>query len=294
MNKENRHKEIIVGSILSALTFLFVLAFILWTVIPDLQMALFLKYERGGNIDKILKSSFIFSPYSNTQYFIRNGFLVKSTSDPKVSKLNNTAFDTAISLSEEMKNRQYTGPYEYLLLGSAYAEKARISKNKEFSLKADEYYKKAIDMAPYQQKLRYAYGSYLISQNKISEAKDFLEETLAMNELAPPSHFYFGIALFASGVDKYTEALNHIEIFLEDAYKEQSIYENNIYNQSLPQIKNIYLNFLKYFYSIKDKENLLKTVRRLERVDSEQKNSYSAVAESIEKTGIIPDIIIEK
>lgn len=272
----------------------FVVALIFWTIVPYFQMRAYFKYRSAGRLDKILTSDFVFSPFTYVQMFIRKDILLHMTTVP-ITRTNQSLLDKSITEIEELLRYNSFYPSYYILLAGAYGEKAVILKDPNFLKKAEDTYKKAIELSPKQQKFYYSYAGFLLSQRRNEEAREILKQTLLLNNQARLSRFYYGLAETTAGPNYYADALDNLEFFFASGFSDE-YGEDHFLNPDPGWVKSkeIYRKFLSYFYEKGDKERVLKVAKRLSELDRAQSTTYAQIVEIINHTGVIPIIEFRK
>lgn len=270
----------------------FILAFIFWTATPYLQMKSYFNKKRSGQIEQILKTDFIFSPYTIAQSLIRTD-LLNYFSLKYIKKSDIQLFNKAIAYSEDLLNHDKFDYYRYVYLAMAYSKKGDVFLDKIFTDKAEIYFKKAIDFSPTRQELYYAYGQFLWDHGRIREAEETFRYALKLGDQAIFSHFYLGLILVESGESNYEEALDQLEFFFTSSLRKD--FEISTYNPDLGwgKSKNAYVKILNYFYSKRDKEKVIKIANRLAEIDEPQSASFRRIIDIINTTGQLPNIEFE-
>ncbi len=271
------------------LTVFFLMALILWTIVPYFQTKVYFKERTADRLDRILKSNFMFSPFTYAQMFIRKDLLLHMVSI-SINKSNRPLFTKATVEVEKLLHYNGFQPVYYILLANAYEKESQISKDSSFLKKAENCYKKAIELSPRQQKLYYPYGSFLLNQGRNSEAYEILKQAFDLNNQARLSHFYLGLVEMTTGENSYEEVLDHLEFFFASDFR-------NDYEDSFPSpdpgwvvSKDAYQKFLHYFYEKKDKKRVLKVAERLSELDQAQSASFQRIVDIINNTGAMPTI----
>lgn len=289
--KTTSTKNWLIVALFIILSSFFLVGLIFWTIVPYFQMKAYIKNMRSGDINEVLKTDSIFSPYTNVQNFMRKDLLDKLI---RISLTNSSQslFDEAISKMEESMNYQNSNINNYILLALAYIKKAQISNDSSFFLRAEGYYKKAIEFSPKQQTLLVAYSGFLIDQNRNDEAIELLQHTVDLSSKDPLPNFYLGMAKIAEGENYYTEALDHLESFFESDFGRDTILRGDFLNPDPGWSKTteVYRLFLRYFYQKKDIERILTVTKRLSILDKTYGKVFGEIAKYIAETGQMPVI----
>jgi len=244
----------------------FSIALVFWTLIPYFQMTTYLGNVTKGRIQAIHKSDFVFSPYTYAQRMIRYEYL-KFLEEQKIDKTTLYLFDDAIQKMEELVVIEGTNPYQHIRLGRAFEKKVDILQDHSYFAKADEYYRKAIELAPQRQETYYAYGLSLVRQNRLKEAVQMLSAPPALDPDIPISYFYLGLAHFNLGKETYIDVLKNLE------FSFQRIPENPDINVS----RNIYEKLLYHFYTQGDAQRMMTVSERLAQISPDQQPLYGQV-----------------
>ncbi len=240
-------------------------------------MTAYLKAIASGKAHRVLKTDFIFSPYTYSQRLIRYEFL-KYLEEQNVDTRTLPLFDGAIQKMEELVEREGTNPYQHIRLGRAFDKKAEILKDPSFFKTAEMYYKKAISLAPKRQEAYYAYGLSLVRQSRAEEAIKILKDPSALDPDIPISYFYLGLAQFNRGKESYVESLDSMEFF----------FGRSAENPDQKVSKNIYEKFFYYFYETRDTVHFLASSSRLASLDADQRDLYLKIVDLMQKNEQFP------
>ena len=243
---------------------------------------------RLGQVEQILNTNFIFSPYTNAQSLIRAGLL--NNFPLNNLRRDSQLYDKAIAYAEDQLRHGGTNLYEYVYLAIAYSKKGDFLNDKNFYDKAEEYFKKAINLSPKRQEMYYAYGQFLADQGRYNESLSTFKKALDLGEQAIFSQLYYGLVLAASGDQSYGESLGHLEYFFNSPGR--YTYQTDPFNPDLgwQRSKEVYNLFLRYYYEQKDVNRVLIVAKRLSELDEAQGASFRQIVDIINKTGQIPNI----
>lgn len=263
----------------SLLAGFFTLAFVFSTIVPFFQMATYLEDIRKNRVQKVMKSDFIFSPYTVAQRLIRYEFL-KYLEEQKLGASDIALLDGAIAKMEESVVIEGSSPYQYLRLGRALEKKVEILHDPSYLKQAEKYYKKAIALAPKRQEVAYSYGLSLIRQGKdrVDEAVSLLTQSL--DKTIPISYFYLGLAEFNMGNQSYASSLEHLEAYFET--KQDNPYQGTS--------QDLYEKLFHYYYGTQDKQRVLMTAARLVSFHSDPQERYQKVIAFINKNNQLPPL----
>ena len=266
-----------------AIAAFFALAFILSTIVPFFQMTAYLENIRTGRIQKVLKTDFIFSPYTYAQRVIRYEFL-KFLEEQNLGVSDISILNGGIIKMEEAVEREGSSPYQYIRLGRAVEKKVELLRDPSYFKLADEYYKKAIALSPKRQEASYAYGLSLIRQGRPRADEAVLVLTQAIDKSIPISYFYLGLAEFNLGRTSYARSLEHLEFY----------FETNQVNPDQNASQDVYEKLFHYFYGTQDKEKVLTSAARLENFNGETQGHYHKVIDFMNKNNQFPTLQFEK
>ena len=254
-------------------------------------MKTYIKYMAQKRIGQVLINDSIFSPYTYAQSFLRKDFLDKIIKT-NISKSEIQWLDKAIIKMEESMSKESSNLNNYVLLALSYTKKAQVSGDQSSLLKAEGYYKKAIELSPKQQKLLIAYSGFLTDQNRNDEAVGLLKQTVDLSSKAPFPNFYLGMAQIAEGENYYVQALDHIETFFESPFGQDTLLRGDYLNPDPGWVKTteVYRLFLRYFYQMKDMAQLLTVTKRLSVLDKTYGKIFADIAKYMAETGQIPVI----
>lgn len=274
------------------LTVFFLVGLIYWTIIPYSQIAIYSKYKLTGQLEDIFKSDFIFSPFNQAQIFIRKEILLHLTVIPP-AKLNKQLFYKSIEEMEELLDYQSFQPYYYVLVAGAYVKKSHFSNDPSFLVRAEDAYKKALELSPKQLNLYYTYGQFLLGSRRPSDAYAVLKNAFDLGNKVPLSNFYLALAMMAAGEGNYEDILDHLEFFFSGDFKYQFEHQYSSVDPEWIQAKAIYRVLLRYFYEKNDVGRVLKIAERLSELDKAQGVSFQRIVNIIKTTEAMPVIEFE-
>lgn len=263
----------------SGLAIFFTLTFVFATVVPYFQMTTYLKYIRTGWAQKVIKTDFIFSPYTYAQRVIRYEFL-KYLEAQNIGASDVVLLDGAIAKMQESVEIEGSSPYQYIRLGRAMERKVEILRDPAYFKLAEDYYKKAIALSPERQETFYAYGLSLLRQGRgrADEAVSVL--TAKLDKTIPISYYYLGLAEFNAGTKTYINALAHMEFF----------FEKKLVNPDKNASQNVYERLFQYFYTIQDQKRMLTAAARFETLNGDPQGEYRKVIDFIRKNNRLPTL----
>lgn len=202
--------------------------------------------EFSEKIDEVLY------PYSYVQDVIRMDLAASILSLPQEPKLQILEEKTLTAL-KELSDRE---PYEprFALRIAEYLEQRR----RDFA-GAEEYRKKAIELAPHRVSLFYDLGQNLIVQGKWEEAKKVLDELRKLSSDVPFARVLYGMTLTMLSEDKVVGFE-----YLEETFSRYGAGKTLLNEQDQETVIKFYSTyFLTDFYRTRDKDRFVRTVRRM-------------------------------
>ena len=254
-------------------TLFFLWGLIVWTVVPMSQMTSYLGAISDNNIGAIMQQpDAVFEPYTFAQQDIRSHFLnivMANYGNPQIKPV----FDLALAKMEELVQIEPSNPRYLLLLGGAYDRMGKTDNKVEDFKKAEEYYQRALVLAPMRQDTVYAYAMNLSYQGRYKEAEDLLRKEIAVDPLSPETHYYLGVVLMAGRGD-YKESLKELEIAMQSP---------TFTNTRDEFVKNLYSTMLKRTYQDHDKDRFLIVANRMQTLDPKQAEKLKQIEEVVKK-----------
>ncbi|MDP3954014.1 MAG: O-antigen ligase family protein [bacterium] len=259
---------------------------IFFTVIPLIQMKQFLTLGDPAKREGILTNDFIFSRYLYSGFEIRKIFITSMISsninDADTARYLNRAISKMEEGLESANGKLYP---EYLLyLAAGYNKKGNVTGDTGWYLKAEETFKKAIELAPNYQQTYFTYAESLISQGRNSEAESLVRKSLSLKADSPSAHFYLAnFLIFQLKKEDAGEAMGHIRYALESDYfiMDDSNYE-------------LIGRIARYFYDKDDPEHFMELFDLLSKFNPEDAgpyylNLYNRNADYVRSTGKLPE-----
>lgn len=280
-NKPN----ILIGIILCASALFFTWIFLFATIKPYAQLIDFetkLNLANNGNASSIMNDSFLFSGDTFVQERLRFELLNYVFNEYASKKLmeENSLLDFAIEkMTDFEKAHGIKKYYEMLLIAKSYDIKDSIFPNTGWYEKAEEYYQKTFVIAPSRQDALFVYAIHLASHGDTNQAFALLHKIRNDEPLLPEVHYYLGALTAAKGDRYFDDAIPDLEFSLEkDVNPDQML------------TRTYYRKFFYFYYTKNDPVRLLVVSKRLAQIDAEQKDTYLAIAEYIEKYHKTPNI----
>jgi tetratricopeptide (TPR) repeat protein/uncharacterized membrane protein (DUF2068 family) len=237
---ERGHAHAWLPWVAGAFFLLFFIGLIWWTAVPFSQMRQYTTIMRTQALTEptLQKIGNLLQKQTYAQEVMQTHFL-SVLSDSYRSGQGIVKDETmlfAIGAMERFLEQQPEprNPRHYTILGEAYD--ALGNDNPQYYAKAEAAYRKALQLAPRRQGVRYMIGYDLAFQQKHEEAIAFLEETVALDPEVPLSHFYLGMVLmvdgqydraldefmYCRGLEEFSQRQNFVNavLFLERHYQE--------------------------------------------------------------------------
>ena len=254
--------------IFGAIAIFFLYSLIFWTVIPFSQMSTYLGAYSSSNLTDFtnaVKSSL--TPFTYAQEDIRGHFLSMAMSSYAKNPNFKDLFNLALNEMVDLVNRDPANPRYALQAGEAYNFRGKMTNNADDLKTAEKYFRQALAWAPRRQDVIYDLSMSVLSQGRINEALDLLNGSMKDDSQVPETHYYLAVAQTYSG--DYKDALANAE------YAASRI--------SMPQMSNLYQQFLAYFYKEKDKADFMTTANRLEILESDKKSELDQILNYVNK-----------
>lgn len=278
---------VILGSAALFLAYMFVV----WTVVPFLQMVRFyiLLPDAVAQDSKILtEAQFPFSPNTFVQPGLRSSFLdflFQKYGDGTLTRMT-PLLPLAIEKMEEIVHEHPNNAPYFLNLGKAYDLSADLMPegSKTFRVKAEANYQRALLLVPENQRIIYAYAINLVNQGKNNEAIAMLRGAIEKNETIPETHYYLGLVFAATNLKKNADA---IVSEMEYAFNRGVI-------RNRPLAQDIYQKLIGEYSVKNDRAHFEVVVKRLIILDPQQKKVYQSILDALESTGKIPSIKLQQ
>jgi tetratricopeptide (TPR) repeat protein len=233
-----------------------------------------------------VESKLAFEPWTFAQQLIRYDlldFILQMYREGNLTKENPILLE-AINRMEEYVAREPNFPNYFFLIGKAYDKLSDLHNNNIVELeKAESAYRKGLALSPYRQDGRYALAINLMNQGREEESRLLIQETLAQNNTAPETYYYFGLLEIKWKKPDYVKSLSYMEFALNEGVNPSKKITNQIYQ--------IYFN---HFYEKKDVDNFLIVLKRKMVLDPTQAQAYKAISQYIEINRKIPVIDLIK
>ena len=248
---------------------------IFWTLVPLSQMTSYLGAFTDKNVALIAqRPDDIFEPYTFAQQDIRMHFMGTMVANYGANPQINAIFDAALAQMEDLSRREPSNARALLLIGGAYDKKGKVNKDPASLKKAEDYYRRALALAPGRQDLIYPYALNLANQGRTQEGIDLLRASAREDNLSPETHYYLGLLLGVAGNQNYKVSLSELEIAMQSP---------TFANAKDANLKNAYQSFVRIAYQNRDKESFLTAITRLKSIDPEQAQTFQRVIDLVQK-----------
>lgn len=266
---------------------IFILIIIYYSFLPVLQN----KFYKKEKI-KLLKDEISHIDYNHFLFKINTSeknFIVYDN----ITNINNLfennpqkyerSFKDSILYTEDFLNNQsiYINPDIYIMLANSYFIAYKEYGDEEFLKTQNIYLQKAIALAPHRVDLIYAINLNTINSTKDNTNIKSLHQNKDLNKM---DYYFMGLMYFYTN-DK-EKSLSYLEKFFESNGPNYFMRSNN-------ELTDIYYNFMKYFYTKKDKENFLLVLKRLEEKKDQNNKFLNSLISHIENTNTLPKIKLD-
>jgi O-antigen ligase len=259
-------------------------SFIAWTLVPFNQQTNYKSMvESLDDPSASADTDSIFTPYSYAQEEIRIHFLATAINGYNKADSAYNLFLKALPKTDEAAAKDPNNPRILLLLGTAYGEKAMVSKDKRDLDTAEAYLRRALKLSPLRQEVVYTLIANLTYQNKTSEALALAQKEVMADGQTPESHYYLGYVISKQGEQEYGRAL----VEMERAFRldlRRADYP--------PSIATVYKRLARYFYRAQDRNNFLTAMDRLDLIIPGSSSANSIIIKSVQE-GSWPDMDIK-
>ena len=280
----NKNSKIITIIFFSISTIFLCVVFFFFTLIPNIQVSMIyndLVKVANGDTGTLPQIGDIMNNADSDISFKALDFLLNNYQYNKDIKEENKRLLISFVVDKISNNLSFKAKYpdQLIVLGRAYDLMAQWDTQKAQSLllKAEEQYKKALVIYPYNQKILYAYSINLINQGRDEEAVEMAHEAVNEDPRVAESHYYLGVLLIKQSLNNADNALSEMEISL-----------NNNVNPDNIITKQIYEKLLNFYYNNRKIDKLLIVVNRLSIIDKTQTATYKNIANYIETKKQIP------
>jgi O-antigen ligase len=185
--------------------------------IPFRQAKEYIKAVRTKVGEKIFAASddFLY-PYSFAQSTIRDQFsdLIYDNGLLRMPEFRSLT-DRVITSLEELVEREPYEPRHFIRLVEDYSEYAKDDRT--YFAKAEEYSRRAFELSPERQGVRYHLAFVLAGEGKYEEAIEIAEETVSLDPQVYKSQYQLGIIY-----SLYADAPDNIGTPLQDEYREKA------------------------------------------------------------------------
>ena len=274
-------KEFLIGIIFSALAVFLCYVFLRGDVVAYMQMKKYLAFK-NANTSEIATKNFdsMFEPFTIAQTIIRRDFLLERAlnidSEPK--DLLDTAFSRANEYTEKM-------PLDFRFLASiagAYTRVGNETKDTLLLKTGEKYLKEALAFSPGRPDFIYGLALNLAYQKKYDESFEILDKVIEADSSLADSYYYYGSVFRLQGEKYFEKSLDYFE---KSFNLKTDLFSDNKEDASI-----IYSNFVKYFFSARDKQRFVQVAKRLSENDSTQSAALDQMIQYVEEQGVWPKV----
>jgi len=249
------------------------LCFVALFMIPYFQMRGALDLWRSGSMDQVMKTSSYLTPYTYAQENIRTYFLNQMTRYIGKGETANNLFSQAVAAMAELVEREPYNPRYLIMISNAYSLLAQATNKWEFFTTAEEYNKKALELAPERQDVRLQSAFTLAQEGKFDDAIKVAKDTIALDPKVADAHYSLAVILSAGG-GNYKDVYNELEAAFNSS---------GFTRAGQPSLIQEYEKILSQSLANHDKDVLIGTAKRLQQLVPEQKNQLSEIIDSAQK-----------
>lgn len=254
-------------------------AAIAFFLVPYFQMQSFLNAWRSGEAQQVINNlPYALSPYTYAQENIRPSLINYLSGSAKPdNQVWTNLFNRALDAGKEMVQKEPYEPRHDLIVGKTLLAYSSFTNDKQYEAQAEEYFKRAYDLAPKRQDVRFLYAYCLAFEGKNDQAVQLLRDTVALDPKVGDSHYFLGITLSTLGESHFPESFKELEIALSSS-------NFTHLSDNKEALTSAYESFVRYFYSKRDAADLIQAATRLIIINPDHKDAYQKVIDII-KTG---------
>lgn len=222
------------------------------------QMKEYLSALRTGNANLTLEAfRKSLTPYTYAQENIRTHFAsYMQDYNGRGEKADRMILESLVALEGLVAFEKYD-PRNFLVLSQSYLAFAEAKGDFNLLKSAEFYARKALELSPRRQNVRYLVGEILVLEGRLKEAVSLLRETLAQEPAVGDSHFHLALALLDEGKDSWPEAFDE----LEAAFSSKGLYTLKARDEVF--LSKIYQDLFEYFLKTRDTRRFVATAQRL-------------------------------
>ena len=276
---------------LYTLSFSIIFSIVYFWGLPIQQHKIFKKINNGINTNNIILSPYqekILGKKSNEKESIITYHLSITTKEYEENPTENKEELAKVLLDTEKyieKNKNwYIKPNIYMDLSYAYLLLYKTDKIDEFKNKSMFYSEKSLVLFPNRDEVYYRYLLTRI-QLDIDKESNFIKVKERYNE---NKDLNLNIHDYYMGLTYYYMNDNKNSIVYLDKFSKHN--QSKGFIVSYIELKNIYYNMLKDFYSKKDLSNTTKVLERLIFLNDQNKDFFSYIQNYIREKGRLPDL----
>jgi tetratricopeptide (TPR) repeat protein len=261
-----------------AFALFFAIAIFAWTIPPFSQMGTYMDQVRNpkGVSAQKLESAFI--PYTYAQDVIRGHFLSTVREAYAGDPAQKNLLLIGVAQMEDVAQRDPSNPRYFIQIGQGYDALGQNEKDagaaQMYYEKAEAAYRKALELAPKRQDIRYLLAYNLSFQNKNDEAIAVAREAVELDEQVADPHYYLGLVLLVSQEEKhFVEGLNELE-------RAHALGSGKVSANDQPSVQ-AYYALAQYFYNRHDAQHALTAVERLKELAPSRAGQLDTVVAQI-------------
>jgi len=242
-------------------------------MVPYFQMRGALDLWRSGSMDQVMQTSSYLTPYTYAQENIRTYFLNQMTRYVGKSETANNLFSQAVASMAELVEREPYSPRYFIVISNAYSLLAQAANKWDFFATAEEYNKKALELAPERQDVRLQSAFTLAQEGKFNDAIKIAKDTIALDPKVADAHYSLAVILSADS-GNYKDVYNELE----------TAFNNPGFTRAgQPSLIQEYEKVLSQSLANRDKDVLIGTARRLQQLVPDQKDQLNGIIDSAQK-----------
>jgi O-antigen ligase len=229
------------------------------TIVAFSQMQGYIPVLAAGKVNDLIKNfDRVITPYTYVQPELRTSLMRLMPQDLKSVELNATARSFLMRLQQsvaEAADRERTNARYFLAAGYGYESLGD-------EVRAEEYRKKAFELAPRRQDVLYAYALTKLRLGKVQEALEIADTMLWLDSEARRARIYYAVILsLAKGKESFEDAS---ELLL-------SVFDGPPQFTPSPEelqvARNVFSFYQEQFYRERDSEGFLKVLERAKRFE---------------------------
>lgn len=270
--------ELVFFTTSSVISLFLIFSTIVFFLVPYFQMRAFLDHLKTGDISAVARSTDIFTPYTYAQKNIRTSLLeyVLQNSHRREDSNENEKklIDFAIRVGEELVKNEPFEPRNDLMMVFTAASLAQSGHNGRYLRLAEEYGRKAYELAPRRQDVRTQLAITLAQEGKFKDAVQMLKDTVALDSEVGDPHYSLAVIL-SSCSDKYKDVFSE----MESALNSKNFTKFSLGGKINPTIIQIYEEILERSLSDHDEKYFVSAAWRLKQLVPYQTSGLDKIIE---------------